>query len=439
MNVLLIGQDAFRAQFGCCWHEGMVTPNFDRLVNSGVFFAQNYCQIAPCAPSRVSTLSGCRPDTTKVFRNEDPPLGVANPDLITLPHQFRKHGYTSCGVGQVLHHMNKDDPQGWSEPLPKRTFLEHQLPQNRAIVEAKLATAGYTYGDYSRRMPGELWPPCKLGPQMECADVPDDAYTDGKTTVVAIGRLRQLRNTPFFLAVGYTATHPPWFAPKRYWDLYDDDKLEQMGSTSQPGTEKRVLEHAYCACISYLDAQLGILLDELDRLGLTDRTVVALWADHGAGSASLIGNTTGPGRIGNAAGPGLFHVPLMIRAPEVPARHARCEALTENVDLYPTLCELCGVPQPDGLEGTSLVPLMEDPARVWKSAVFSQMSEGDGGMRHEMRTDGYRLTLREREPIALHRVSDLRTDTMGLPENRELVRDMVGKFEAGWRGAMPSE
>jgi iduronate 2-sulfatase len=445
MNVLLIGQDAFRAQFASHGCEGMVTPNFDRLADSGVSFVQNYCQIAPCAPSRVSTLTGCRPDTTKVYRNEDPPLGAANPGLVTLPHQFRKHGYTTCGVGQVLHHMNKDDPQGWSEPLPKRTILEHQLPENRAIVAAKLAAAGFSYGDYSRKLPGALWPPCKLGPRIECADVSDDAYTDGKTTVAAIGRLRQLRDTPFFLAVGYTATHHPWFAPKRYWDLYDDDKLEQMGSTSQPGTEKRALEHAYCACMSYLDAQLGMLLDELDRLGLTDKTVVALWADHGSGSG-LIGEAPGPGRIGNAAGDAMFHVPLMIRAPGVAVRQARCEALTENVDLYPTLCELCGIPQPDGLEGTSLVPLMRDPARAWKSAVFSQMGEGDGGMRHEMRTESYRLSLRGNaeassnqgrvEPLALHHVSDLRTDVMALPENRELLRDMTAKFRAGWRTAV---
>ena len=432
MNVLLIGQDLFRPQLGCNGWNHMVTPNFDRLAGSGAHFTRNACQIAPCAPSRASTLSGCRPETTRVFTNEDPPLGVTKPDVVTVAHQFKKHGYTSIGISQVLHHMNKDDPHGWSEPLPKRLPVEHQLPENRAIIAQKLAEAGFTYGDYSKPMPRELWPPTKLGPRTECADVPDDAYRDGKTTLQAIDRLRALRDEPFFLAVGYTATHHPWFAPKRYWDFYDDEKLEQMGSTTPRGSEMRTIQHAYCACISYLDAQLGLLLDELGRLRLNDKTIVALWVDHG-GSAGMLKPTP------NAT----FHVPLMIRDPRM--RPHRINALTENVDLYPTLCDLCGVPRPEHLEGISLVPLMEDPTRSWKSATFSERHENGRTWytmctpRHELRferphgSDAFEHV----KVFDLHDDSDPAVDLAGSRENEELIRALLEQWKAGWQAAMP--
>ncbi|MBN1674301.1 MAG: sulfatase-like hydrolase/transferase [Kiritimatiellae bacterium] len=432
MNVLLIGQDMFRPQLACNGLPGMVTPHFDRLAGSAAHFTRNACQIAPCAPSRASTLSGCRPETTRVFTNEGAPLGVTMPEVVTVSHQFKRNGYTSIGISQVFHHMNRDDPHGWSEPLPKKLPVEHQLPENRAIVEAKLAAAGFTYGDYSRRMPKELWPPVKLGPETECADVPDDAYRDGKTTRQAIERLQQLREGPFFLAVGYTATHHPWFAPKRHWDLYADDTLEQMGSTTPRGSEKRTIEHAYCACISFLDAQLGMLLDELDRLGLTDNTIVALWADH-AGSAGMLRPTPAA----------TFHVPLMIRDPRV--RPHRIDALTENVDLYPTLCDLCGVPLPEHLEGVSLAPLMQDPNRPWKSATFSEIHNGDR-VRHTLCTARYELRFeRQQGSDAFEHVKvfdvgngfDPAADLAALPENGELVNTLLDQWKAGWRAALP--
>jgi len=433
MNVLLVGQDMFRPQLACNGWDGMVTPNFDRLAGSSAHFTRNVCQVPPCAPSRASTLSGCRPETTRVFTNEGDPLGVTMPDVVTLPHQFKKHGYTSIGISQIFHHMNKDDPHGWSEPLPRKLPVEHQLPENRAIIAEKLAAAGYTYGDYSRKLPKELWPPVKLGPQTECADVPDDGYRDGKTTLQAIARLQQLRDEPFFLAVGYTATHHPWFAPKRYWDLYDDDALERMGSTSARGSEKRTIEHAYCACISYLDAQLGMLLDALDRLELADNTIVALWADHG-GSAGMPRPMPTP----------MYHVPLMIRAPHMQPQ--RIEALTENVDLYPTLCELCDLPLPEHLEGCSLVPLMKDPGRAWKSATFSEL-HGPDKTSHTMCTPRYEFSF-ERPPnsdafdnLRVRELTDPFDPTANLaelPEHADLVKSLLAQFKAGWRaGFLP--
>ena len=432
MNVLLIGQDMFRPQLGCNGWNHMVTPNFDRLAGSGTYFTRNACQIAPCAPSRASTLSGCRPETTRVFTNEGAPLGVTMPDVITVSHQFRRHGYISIGISQIFHHMNKDDPHGWSEPLPKRLPVEHQLPENRAMIAEKLAAAGFTYGDYSKRVPRELWPPTKLGPRTECADVPDDAYRDGKITLQAIDRLQQFRDEPFFLAVGYTATHHPWFAPKRYWDLYDNEKLEQMGSTTPRGSETRTIEHAYCACISYLDTQLGMLLDELDRLRLTDQTIVALWVDHG-GSAGKLQPTP------NAT----FHVPLMIRDPGMEPH--RIDALTENVDLYPTLCDLCGVQLPEHLEGISLVPLIKDPTRSWKSATFSELHR-NGRAWHTMCTPRHELRFeRQHGSDAFEHVcvfdlqddSDPAADLAVLRENEELIKTLLEQWKAGWHAAMP--
>jgi iduronate 2-sulfatase len=431
MNVLLVGQDMFRPQLHCNGWNHMVTPNFDRLAGSGTYFTRNVCQIAPCAPSRSSTLSGCRPETTRVFTNGGAPLGVTMPDVITVSHQFKKHGYTSIGIGQVFHHMNKDDPHGWSEPLPKRLPVEHQLPENRAIIAEKLAAAGFTYGDYSKPMPKALWPPTKLGPRTECADVPDDAYRDGRITRQAIDRLQQLRDEPFFLAVGYTATHFPWFAPKRYWDFYDDEQLEQMGSTTPRGSEERTIEHAYCSCISYLDAQLGMLLDELDRLRLTDQTIVALWGDHG-GSAGSLRPTPDP----------TFHVPLMIRDPGMKSN--RVDALTENVDLYPTLCDLCGLHLPEHLEGTSLVPLMKDPTCSLKSATFSELHR-DGRTCYTMCTSRHELRFERQHgsDVFEHvRVFDLHdypgppTELAAPRENEKLINTLLGQWKAGWRAAM---
>ena len=437
MNVLFIGVDSLRPQMNCYGFKGMVTPNFDRLSSSGAFFTRAYCQMPLCAPSRTSVFSGCRPDTTQVYDNSTP-LSATLPDAITMSGQFKRNGYEVYGVGQVLHNRNKDDPTGWTEPLPKRRQIIHQIPENRAIVEARLkASAG---PDENGRWPPELWPHCKLGPQIEAADVPDNAYIDGKTTEDALERMRKISGQPFFLAVGYVSTHFPLFAPSRYWDLYDDERLESLGSLSEPSSEKREFEHAYCACVSYIDAQIGRLLDELDQLEISSSTIVVLWVDHG----------TGQGKMGAHGRSRLFEsvarVPLMIRDPRMNLSRHEISALTENVDIYPTLCDLCDLPPPDHLEGISLTPIMMDPTLPWKSAAFSQRSSSDV-MDYSMRTDRYRFTRWQNinDPGSAMGVElfDLQNDPMervnmaNLQGNMKLQKKLAEQLDAGWRSALP--
>ena len=439
MNVLLIGVDSLRPQMNCYGYTGMITPNFDCLAASGVFFTQAYCQMPLCAPSRASMFSGCRPDTTRVYDNTTT-LSATLPDVTTLSGQFKKNGYAVYAVGQVLHNRNKDDPSGWTEPIPKRRNIVHQLPENRAIVEAKLKASEGT--DENGRWPPELWPHCKLGPQIEAAGVPDDAYIDGMTTNDAIERMRKLGGQPFFLAVGYVSTHLPLFAPKRYWNLYDNERLESLGSSASLSSEKRKFEHAYCACVSYIDAQVGCLLDELDRLGLTDKTIVVLWVDHGSGLGEM-------GVVHESWLPeSLVHVPLMIRDPRIEISRQSIDALVENVDVYPTLCELCSLPQPDHLEGISLVPIIKAPARTWKTAVFSQCGGGES-MGYSIRTDRYRFScwqsvdnpdnVKRRELFDFYADPQDRVNLANLPKNAELIGMLTEQLKAGWRGALPTK
>lgn len=437
MNVLLIGVDSLRPQMNCYGFEGMVTPNFDRLASSGAFFTRAYCQMPLCAPSRASVFSGCRPDTTQVYDNSTP-LSTMLPDAITMSGQFRKNGYDVYGVGQVLHNRNKDDPTGWTEPLPKRRQIVHQIPENRAIVEAKLnASRG---PDEDGRWPPDLWPHSKLGPQIEAADVADDAYIDGMTTNYAVERMRQTSRQPFFLAVGYVSTHLPLFAPKRYWDLYDDERLKSLGSPSTASPEKREFESAYCACVSYIDTQVGRLLDELEHLGLSDRTIVILWVDHGTRLGEI--GAHGRSRLPES----VVRVPLMIRDPRMnPSRHG-INALVENIDIYPTLCDLCDLPLPDHLEGISLTPIMMDPMLPWKSAAFSQRSSGNI-MGCSMRTDRYRFTrwqntdnpgsAEEFELFDLHADPMECANMVNLQGSEKLQRKLAEQLNAGWQSALP--
>ncbi len=437
MNVLLIGVDSLRPQMNCYGFKGMVTPNFDHLASSGVLFTHAYCQMPPCAPSRASVFSGCRPDTTQVYDNSTP-LNTMLPDVITMSGQFKKSGYDVYGMGQVLHNRNKDDPTGWTEPLPKRRQNIHQIPENRAIVEARLNASGGA--DENGRWPPDLWPHCKLGPQIEAADVPDDAYVDGMATNDAVERMRQISKQPFFLAVGYGSTHFPLFAPRRYWDLYDDERLESLGSLSTPSSEKREFERAYCACVSYIDAQVGRLLDELDHLGLSDKTIVILWVDHGTKQGEM--GTHGKSRLPES----IVHVPLMIWDPRMDISRHRIDALVENVDIYPTLCDLCDLPLPDHLEGISLAPIMMDPMLPWKSAAFSQHSSGEV-MGYSMRTDRYRFTrwqnidnpgsAEELELFDLHADPMECVNVANLQENMELQKKLAEQLDAGWRNALP--
>jgi len=372
-NVLFIAVDDLRPQLGCYGDAVAITPNIDRLAASGVVFNRAYCQQAVCAPSRASVLTGRRPDVTKVWDLKTH-FRQALPDVVTLPQYFKEHGYKTRAVGKIYHDpKDAQDPISWS------------MPEVLSVTD----DAGGKYALSKNLDSKHSWKAAAT----ECADVPDSAYVDGKVRMAAVKAIQTMKDTSFFLAVGFRRPHLPFSAPKKYWNLYKDgaipmpsqpvppkdapqialhDGVELRGYTDIPdlgplsGEQIEHLRRGYYASISFVDAQIGYLLDELERQGLLDETIVVLWSDHGfhLGELNLWTKTTN------------FEldtrVPLIISAPGALRRGKQTDAIVELVDLYPTLTDLAGLPAPGEVDGTSLVPLLVRPDRSWKNSAFSQ-------------------------------------------------------------------
>ncbi len=407
-NVLLIAVDDLRPQLGCYGKRQIKSPNIDRLASQGLRFDRAYCQQAVCAPTRASLLTGTRPDTTRVWDLQTP-LNTVRPDLVSIPHHFKRNGYETVSLGKIYHHAN-EDPQAWtSDPwLPKgdwaggwRGYRDPlsavAVRQNDAALKARGVTAPAQFG---------------RGPAFEGPDVPDNAYQDGMTADKAIEELRRLKDKPFFLAAGFLKPHLPFNAPKKYWDLYSPDDLELPSRSDWPedapklagsdwgelraytgipqkgpvdDTTMRMLIHGYYACVSYMDAQVGRVLAELARLGLRENTIVVLWGDHGW----KLGDYGAWCKHTNYELD--THVPLILSVPGQRNAGGATSALVEYVDIYPTLAEAC-LNVPGQCEGESMMPLLADPARKWKAAAFSQYPRGKEVMGYTMRTERWRYT-----------------------------------------------
>lgn len=390
MNILFLIVDDLRLQLGCYGVSWMKTPNIDLLAAGGTVFERAYSQFPICGPSRASMFSGFRP-TAERFRKWNARIDADAPGVVTLPEYFKNHGYLTQSLGKVIH--DRDDcEQAWSEGawVPDNVLGavpgSYMVPENRALAEAKKAPPAY-----------------------EAAGVDDSAYGDGQIATRACAELKQLaaQDKPFFLAVGFLRPHLPFSAPQRYWDLYDREKLPMAANPSPPGhmpgqaltnweelrnyagipkqgpldeATARALIHGYCASVSYMDAQVGRVLDTLDRLGEREKTLVVLVADHGwqLGEHGMWSKHT------------LFehalHCPLIASGPGV-ARGRRTSGLVEYVDLYPTLCEAAGMPAPPHVQGRSFLPLLTNPGGPGKPAVFSRHGEGDS-----VKTDRYRYS-----------------------------------------------
>ncbi len=378
-NVLFIMADDFRPEIGS-YGSSAKTPNLDRLASTSLQFDRAYCQQAVCNPSRSSLLTGMRPNSLKVWNNSTH-FRQPNPDVTTLPKWFKEHGYVTRCTGKIFHNWHTEvhgDPDSWSAPeflhyanhgedLP---MVTGPLPPNHAQT-----TSGFGYP--------------KSG-ICECRDVPDEAYYDGRVAAEAVRVLQEVKAQPFFLAVGFWKPHAQFNAPKKYWDLYQRDKLPKLNgsrpdhapdvafheSTEVLGpvkdqkkpTEEQAAEmrHGYFANISYMDAQVGKVLDALEQSGVAQRTVVIFISDHGyhVGEHSLWGKTSNFELDAR--------VPMFVRTPTLKHRGERTESLAELIDLFPTLVELCGLPKPKQLEGVSLIPVLNDPATKVKQAAFTQ-------------------------------------------------------------------
>ena len=372
-NVLFIAIDDLRPALGCYGDPIARTPNIDRLSSTARQFNRAYCMQSVCGPSRTAILTGLLPDNTGVWHNRNR-FRDRHPDLVTLPQLFKDNDYHAEGLGKIFSGNRKElDPQSWSAPeiLHLDGWSNYALPENGSIRGK--------------------------GTAFERADVPDEGYTDGKLARLAVETLEKLSRSeqPFFLAVGFFKPHLPFNAPKSYWDLYDPsvfepgfsdkravgapdfaypDHLEMGGYRDVPKDERvsreqaRDLRHGYYACVSYTDAQVGKLLRALDRLGLRDDTIVLLWGDHGY---SL-------GEAGHWCKDTNFEldtrVPLIVRTPGMARPGLGTDALTELVDIYPTLAELAGLAPPDGLDGRSFAAALRDPGAAGRDLVLSQFS-----------------------------------------------------------------
>ena len=403
-NVLFIAVDDLRVELGCYGDTQVRSPNIDALAQRGTLFTRAYCQQAVCNPSRASLLTGLRPESLGIW---DLPTHFRQrrPDVVTLPQWFKQHGYFTQNIGKIFHNWRQDDYKGdaasWSVP---------------AVMHYN------THGADKAMVEGEL-PPELVTKTRRCGmrDVPDDAYFDGRIANMAVKTLRDLskRDGPWFFAVGFWKPHADFNAPKKYWDLYDRAKIDMPANPDRPidapdiamhdsreimrgfqgqgrqmtADDVRTLRHGYYAATSYVDAQVGKVIDELDRLGLAERTMIVFWSDHGfhLGEHDLWAKTSNFELDAR--------VPMIIATPGQ-KKPQRTDALVELLDLYPTLADLCGLPAPKHVEGKSLRPVLNDPSKTVKDAAFTwhprpaypKPGTKPDVMGYSMRTDRWRYT-----------------------------------------------
>ena len=391
-NVLFIAVDDLRPELRCYGAAHIHSPNIDRLAKRSTLFERAYCMGPTCGASRSSLMTSLRPAHNR-FINFLTRADEDAPQVDGLHTHLKKNGYHTVSLGKVFHHRS-DSAHGWSEEPWRVGGIAYHLPENRRIQREKSG---------SGTKPGRAAP-------YENADVPDNAYPDGrlaKQAVVTMGRLAK-REQPFFLAVGFFKPHLPFNAPRKYWNLYPEDTIKlpanyrkkpidaPNGAIHNSGELRayhgvprrgpvsdemaRNLIRGYYACVSYTDALVGKLLDELDRLKLADNTIIVLWGDHGWN----LGEHTMWCK--HACFETSLQVPLLVAAPgHKPGQRSR--RLVELIDLYPTLCDLIGLAKPGHVQGQSLVPLLKNPKTKWKSYAISRYRAGD-----TIRTDRFRYT-----------------------------------------------
>lgn len=391
LNVLFIAVDDMNNDLGCYGHPQVKSPHIDKLAKRGVRFDRAYCQFPLCSPSRVSIMTGLRPDTTKIFDLQTDFRKSTLPDVVTLAQMFMRAGWFTARIGKIFHYGNPgqigtnglDDPASWQKRIN---------PRGRDKDEEKLII-NHT-------------PKRGLGSSLSllAAEGKDEEQTDGIVATEAIKLLEENKDRPFFLAVGFYRPHCPYVAPKKYFDLYPQDEIHlpkepnHVGGIPAPALasvkpyplygvavdKAREAKRAYYATISFVDAQVGRVLDALDRLGLAENTIVVFWSDHGylLGEHGLWKK--------QSLFEGSARVPLIIAAPGHKGNGSSCPRTVELIDMYPTLADLAGLKAPANLHGASLRPLLDDPRAAWTRPAFTQVWRGFPG--HSVRTERYRYT-----------------------------------------------
>ena len=422
-NILFIAVDDLKPSLGVYGDKFAVTPNIDKLASLGTTFTNAHVQQAICAPSRVSLLTGLRPDLTEVWDLETQ-MRNKNPDIIPLPQYFKENGYSTVGMGKIFDNRSVDrklDELSWSMPYIKvdvdhsvhgNTITGFQSPENKKIlsqIREKATADGVPQG--------KMWQylRSKYKPSTESFDISDDGYVDGAMTLEAISQLKKLskKNEPFFLAVGYVKPHLPFVAPKKYWDLYNREEIslakyqkwargtvklsynnngEMRSYTDIPDSfnenglinenKQRELIHGYYACVSYVDAQIGKILNVLETNGMLDNTIVILWGDHGWHLGDH-GQWAKHSNFEQAT-----RSPLIIVDPDTKSNNFSSSPV-EFIDVFPTLTELTGLDIPESLQGSSLLPILKGKSKRIKDYAVSQYPRGNV-MGYALRNERYR-------------------------------------------------
>ena len=383
-NVLFIAIDDLRPVLGCYGESEVISPNIDKLAAESVQFSQAYCSVPTCGASRASLFTGLMP-TANRFVDYKTSIDTDAPDVPTLPQVFKEAGYTTLSYGKIFHHKYDAEERSWSE----KAWLSgnERLDAKLDITLKRLSTA-------------------KRGLMFEAADVSDEEYMDGKTTRKTIEGLRRLKKEgkPFFLGCGFKKPHMPFYVPKKYWDMYDRSTLTLANNRYLPQGAPdslrssnelngyvldewdlnsddwhRAMIHGYYACVSYIDAQVGKIMQELKSLGLDKNTIVVLWGDHGFHLGEH--NFWSKHNTMDIS----LRVPLLVHVPG--KMQGESNAMVSSIDIYPSLCELAGLSLPSHLQGKSFVPILDDLSQSTQESVYARFRNGDAVI-----TDRYAFT-----------------------------------------------
>lgn len=428
-NVLFIASDDLKPLLSCYGDKTAITPNIDKIASKGVVFHSAYCQQAISSATRASLLTGWCPDKTGV-RDLKTYIRDVNPDVVTLPQIFRENGWQVTGVGKIFDSRTVDknaDKLSWSKYLPTDKLRdeitkgkyygwyvgEETVKEGQKLEEKARAKGAKGYAATAESLKS-------LKPSTECADVPDEFYVDGVATKLAVDYINDYSSDkPLFLAVGFQKPHLPFCAPKKYWDMYNRNeiplaqykkkaidtpdyayhnspelmsytdikpvaKFSKEYNTILPESKERELIHGYYACVSFMDAQIGRLLDALEKKGMAENTAIVFWGDHGwhLGDHGMWNKHSNFEQA--------THVPFIIYVPGVNPQVVTSPV--EFLDIYPTLCDLMGIDSKQQLHGASLMPIIEGKTSSVKKYAVSQWPK-TGKMGYTLRTERYRYTV----------------------------------------------
>lgn len=456
-NVLFICVDDLRTELGCYGNDYIQSPNLDKLASEGFLFTRHYVGVPTCGASRHCLLTGQLPVSVAHTKNLITAETIAGQPEKEIPetfiHQLKRNGYYTVGIGKITHH-----PDGYvygylekpSDILELPHSWDEMLLNDKKWGSGHNAFFGYADGTNRNSLDKNVYP-------YENADVDDTAYVDGLTAELAIQKLKELKekNQPFFLGVGFFKPHLPFTAPKKYWDLYNEDELplapfaaipenssraslhgsgefnqynkgEEKASLDAPVSDAyaRKVRHAYFACVSFVDAQIGKVLNELETLGLAENTIVVVWGDHGwhLGDQLVWGKHT----IFDRA----LHSTLMMRVPGF-ENGKSINKIVSSVDIYPTLMDLCNTPVSFHLDGNSMTGLLKNPSdKNWRNTAYSYWRKG-----YSVRTDSFRIMQyfrKELPAIELYdHINDPNETKNIAAENPDVVQRLLPILEKG--------